>query len=101
MEPPKFNIILNIARERVSESDNMNKLYRIQREKIKVWQIIKEKFRDIEKSMNIYESNNRENGKKQYSEVLAVNIQELMKKIIILFEKLINFMIRAKKDILQ
>lgn len=80
MEPPKFNIILNIARERVSESDNMNKLYRIQREKIKVWQIIKEKFRDIEKSMNIYESNNRENGKKQYSEVLAVNIQELMKK---------------------
>lgn len=78
MEPPKFNIILNIARERVSESDNMNKLYRIQREKIKVWQIIKEKFRDIEKSMNIYESN-RENGKKQYSEVLAVNIQELMK----------------------
>lgn len=36
MEPLKFNIILYIAREKISElEDNMNKLYRLQCEKIK------------------------------------------------------------------
>lgn len=46
-EPLKFNIILYIAREKISElEDNMNKVYRMQCEKIKKWQI-KEELRDI------------------------------------------------------